>query len=235
MYLYLYHSGGPQAAERPQNTADPPGPCAAPKGEPTASGGTPESRSALSERLSRQALSDYAARKGLGFAAETLRNAAIEKGAMGKPCFAGLPSPQVHYSVSHSGPWWGCLMAAEPVGFDLEVRREGVSWEKIARRFFTEAERALVLAGGPDAFFDVWVRKEACVKYLGSGLARSLSAFSVAEDGGFSPQVTLDPGHLRCAVRPCKVAGGVKAAYCCAGDSSPEGILWLSDIPNAAS
>jgi 4'-phosphopantetheinyl transferase len=146
-------------------------------------------RSGMSERLVRKALSDYCRRRLPGISAESLAAIDIAREEKGKPYFQGLPAdrsgriPQVHFSVSHSGNWWGCLMADEPVGFDIEVCRDRVSHEKIAGRFFTEEESDLILSGGPDVFFEVWVRKEAYLKYLGTGLAGGLDSFTVAENG----------------------------------------------------
>ncbi|HWQ79194.1 MAG TPA: 4'-phosphopantetheinyl transferase superfamily protein [Anaerovoracaceae bacterium] len=209
MYLYLYHNEGPK------------------------------SRFAFSERLVRRALLDYAARQELGIPDKILINAAIAKEEKGKPYFADLREPDgkgrpaVHYSVSHSGDWWGCLMAGEPVGFDMEVCRDKVNYEKIAKRYFTEDEYGLVLSAGPEAFFDVWVRKEAYVKYSGSGLSVGLDSFSVVEGGKLVPQViATDKARNRpdcivksCITRPCEVGDGVKAAYCSAGGNSLKDII----------
>jgi len=138
----------------------------------------------------------------------------------------GKGKPAWNYWVSHWGDWWGCLMAEEPVGFDLEAcsKREKINYEKIARRYFTEEECELVLTDGRDAFFDVWVRKEAYVKYLGSGLAEGLDTFSVAEGGKLTPRVILtdpDRNHPARSVKPCiikplEIGDRVKAAYCSA-------------------
>jgi 4'-phosphopantetheinyl transferase len=172
-----------------------------------------------SESLVRKALSDYCMRQLPEIPAESLAAIEIAREEKGKPFFQKLPAdrcgriPQVHFSVSHSGNWWGCLMADEPVGFDIEVCRDKVSHEKIAGRFFTEAEADLILAGGPDVFFDVWVRKEAYLKYLGTGLAGGLDSFTVAENGRLLDQVK------ECFIRPVKIGDGVKASYCsCSGD-----------------
>ncbi len=183
-----------------------------------------ENRSGFREGLVRKALQDYCEKEQLAISKELLREAVIERTEKGKPFFTGLPAvgqegaPAVHFSVSHSGSWWGCLMAGEPVGFDLEVIREKVHYEKIARRFFTEGECEFILTAGADAFFDVWVRKEAYVKYLGSGLAEGLDSFSVVERGCLQPQVlstkSSTDNHLPCYVKPLEIGIGVKGAYC---------------------
>jgi len=208
MYLYLYNSAN----------------------KDTLHGKEQENRSGFSERLVRKALQDYFEKEKPEIPKEVLREAVIERTEKGKPFFTGLQAagqegtPAVHFSVSHSGDWWGCLMAAESVGFDLEVIREKVNYEKIARRFFTEDECELILTNGADAFFDVWVRKEAYVKYLGSGLAEGLDSFSVVEKGCLPPQVlsgkNRTENHLPCYVRTIEIGNGVKGAYC-SGSGNP--------------
>lgn len=214
MYLYLYHgvNKGPWRD------------------------GAEQDRTAFSEGLVRKALRDYAARPGRKISGLVPEEAVIARGGTGKPYFTGLPEPDgkgapaVHYSVSHSGDWWGCLMAEEPVGFDMEVCREKINYEKIARRYFTEEEYKLILSAGLDVFFDVWVRKEAYVKYLGTGLSEGLDRFSVAEGGKLSPRVILLDEAIRrpsCFVRPCEVRDGMKAAYCSAGGNPVRAVIPL--------
>lgn len=189
-----------------------------------------ENRSGFSDRLVRKALQAYFEKEKPEIPKEVLRETVIERTEKGKPFFFGLQAagqggiPEVHFSVSHSGNWWGCLMAAEPVGFDLEMIREKVNYEKIARRFFTVDECALILTTGADAFFDVWVRKEAYVKYLGSGLAEGLDSFSVVENGVLLSRVlsrkNRTENHLPCYVRTIEIGSGVKGAYC-SGSGNP--------------
>ncbi len=172
-----------------------------------------EHPSEFSERLVRKALADYAVRQQLGVPDEILENTVIAKEEKGKPYFEGLELPErdkrpaapggdgrpaVHFSVSHSGSFWGCLMADEPVGFDMEVCRETVKYKKIAERYFTDEECNLVVSKGTGAFFEVWVRKEAYVKYLGSGLAAGLDSFSTVEGGKLMDRVV--PGDPERAV-----------------------------------
>lgn len=178
----------------------------------------------FSEKLVRKALSDYCGRRLPEIPAELLTKIAIAREEKGKPHFQGLPAgrdgktPPVHYSVSHSGNWWGCLMADEPVGFDMEVCRNRIDHEKIARRYFADEESALILSGGADAFFDVWVRKEAYVKYLGTGLSVGLGSFTVSENGRLLDQVAIkrneECGRPLCFIRSVEIGEGVKAAYC---------------------
>jgi len=70
------------------------------------------------------------------------------------------------------------------VGIDIENRQRNSDWQGIARRFCTpEEQEALFSSGSMDeqreAFFDLWTRKEAYIKALGSGLALSPTQFSL--------------------------------------------------------
>ncbi|MDD3168662.1 MAG: 4'-phosphopantetheinyl transferase superfamily protein [Eubacteriales bacterium] len=188
--------------------------------------GEQKDRSAFSERLVRKALRDYSERQLLELPPGVLSEAVIVRTKKGKPFFSGLPAverdgeepPAIYFSVSHSGNRWGCLMAAEPVGFDLEVIREGVHYMEIAQRFFTEEECEWIVEAGADAFFDVWVRKEAYVKYLGTGLAEGLDSFSVVGSEGLSPKVILKKSgtgnQLHGSIGKVEIDCGIKAAYC---------------------
>lgn len=196
-----------------------------------------EDRIAFRDKLVRKALSDYSKRISKPLSDDLIQETTIKKEPKGKPYFAdlpyknGKPLTEVHYSVSHSGDWWGCLMAKEPVGFDLEICRNEVHFEKIAKRFFTGEEHEWIKKMGSEGFFDIWVRKEAFVKYLGSGLGEGLSSFSVIENGKLTVKVTA-PKHTELRRPPgkiltCNVAEGVKAAYCSRSGTSIQGLIML--------
>ena len=216
MYLYLYHSDNRDKQQK---------------------GKEQETRADFSDRLVRKTLREYCKNQQLSISDEELWESIIERDGKGKPYFAGLSDeglqgrPPIHFSVSHSGSWWGCLMAEESVGFDMEVPRENVNYNKIARRFFTKEEWEWILITGLDAFYDVWVRKEAYVKYLGSGLAEGLDSFSVIEYGKLSTQVISRKcdgrNHLPCFIRPCEIPDGVKAAYCSTSGNPIKAMLSL--------
>ncbi len=215
MYLYLHHSGNR---------------------DKEISGKKRENPSGFSDMLIRKALLDYCGRRKTGIPNEILMTIVIERSESGKPFFhmtstAQEGRPAIHFSVSHSGNWWGCLMGEEPVGFDMEVCREKVHYEKIARRFFSEEECGLILSAGRDAFFDVWVRKEAYVKYLGTGLAEGLDSFTVAAGGKLMSEViSKKSGNERtspCFIRSCEILDGIKAAYCSGSGKPVEAVVSL--------
>ncbi len=76
------------------------------------------------------------------------------------------------------------VSSGQEVGIDIENRQRSSDWQGIARRFCTQEEqKALFSAGSTDeqreAFYDLWTRKEAYMKVLGSGMALSPTQFSL--------------------------------------------------------
>lgn len=197
--------------------------------------GGPYSSSGFSEAMVRKALRDYCVRRKLLLTEQELAGMVIRRGVKGKPYFSDGSeivngAKAIHFSVSHSGDYWGCLMADEPVGFDMEVIREKVQYKKIAHRFFAAEECEMIRAEGRESFFEVWVRKEAYVKYLGTGLSEGLSGFSVVSGGGLSQRVMHG---TNCFLGACTVHDGVKAAYCCSGSKPLEDTIWLEPCPES--
>jgi 4'-phosphopantetheinyl transferase len=112
---------------------------------------------------------------------------AFRYGPEGKPVLDG--APHVHFNVSHSDDLvlYG-LRRNHEIGVDIERIRDIDDLEAIAKQFFCPAEcRELLTVSKQDrtkAFFDCWTRKEAFIKFLGTGLSFPLLRF----------QVTLTPG-----------------------------------------
>jgi 4'-phosphopantetheinyl transferase len=111
-------------------------------------------------------------------------------GPQGKPFLEGDAGRAVTFNISHSDGVLACAFArGRDVGIDIEFQRPLPDYETIARRFFAPAEHADLMSVGEAertaAFFDCWVRKEAFVKALGSGLSVPLDSF----------RVSLIPGH----------------------------------------
>ena len=85
-----------------------------------------------------------------------------------------VPLSELHISATHTKNLIVCAVSLENVGIDGEFpeeRREGISYERIASRFFTEREFQYVKESGAKGFFEIWVRKEAYMKYTGAGMA----------------------------------------------------------------
>lgn len=103
-------------------------------------------------------------------------------GDNGKPYLAGN---ELWFNLSHSGAvaLYGFGSAAE-IGIDVELDDANFARERIAERFFSPAEVA-VLRSLPDslqgrAFLTCWTRKEAFIKARGDGLSLPLDSFDVS-------------------------------------------------------
>lgn len=106
----------------------------------------------------------------------------FQYGPQGKPTVA---DSIVQFNVSHSDD--RVLIGIgyhHPLGVDVEHMTRTVEVDSIAPRFFTvnEAKQIQALSGIAQrrAFFNVWTRKEALLKTIGSGLSLSLQACEVS-------------------------------------------------------
>jgi 4'-phosphopantetheinyl transferase len=137
----------------------------------------------------------------LGAAPDELRFA---YGPQGKPRLEG-PGRYLRFNLSHSRDLaLAAISRGIEVGVDLEKIRSQVDLEGIARRFFSPAEAADLLARPeaerPLAFFRCWTRKEAFIKAKGGGLSIPLSDFRVtlgSDEGAALVEVDWDPGEMR--------------------------------------
>ena len=113
--------------------------------------------------------------------------AAIEIGAApgGKPILLGAVSAarKIEFNYTHTdGLALIAVAVGMPVGIDVEKLGRRADFDAIAGRFFSEAERGLLLdSPGEETFLGIWTRKEAVLKALGSGLSGGMGAFSVGE------------------------------------------------------
>ena len=110
----------------------------------------------------------------------------VERTETGKPYFKNCS--EIHFSISHSGVYWACAIADEPVGFDLqehalakgETKKEAVvRFRKMAHRFFHAAEAEFVDLDSYHNFFSVWTAREAYVKFTGQGIDKYFSEHCV--------------------------------------------------------
>ncbi|SFQ47002.1 4'-phosphopantetheinyl transferase [Lachnospiraceae bacterium XBB1006] len=113
-----------------------------------------------------------------------LQNADLtfDKNEYGKPFLYGHAN--YHFSLSHSGKYVAFASGDAPIGIDVERRKEGR--DNIAGRFFTSSEAQYAADNGLAGFYEVWTKKEAYVKFLGTGFSTSISSFDVFTDLGVS-------------------------------------------------
>lgn len=93
-----------------------------------------------------------AARRLLASALETAygipaASCLVEKDEKGKPCLAGRPD--LHISISHSGPYAACAFGDKPVGIDIEMWRTHPKWQRIVDKMHPREREAMTrLCGG---------------------------------------------------------------------------------------
>ncbi len=136
----------------------------------------------------------------------------FERSENGKPF---LPGSDLHFNVSHSRDrLLIAVTAGRAVGVDIEFRRAGVNMNAIAERWFSQQEQQFfqTVESPTQAFFDIWVQKEAFVKARGLGIFQGLNQFSVplAASGGiptpgksglwFFQPLEIDPAYAAALV-----------------------------------
>jgi 4'-phosphopantetheinyl transferase len=122
----------------------------------------------------------------------------------------------LHFSVSHAGDRVAVAVSSAPIGIDIERVESDCGWQAIAETCFHPSERGLLEAvgeaGACGAFFEIWTRKEAYLKAIGSALDTDPPSFStVAADG----VVVTDASDFRADAwytRPIDAPCGYKAA-----------------------
>ena len=102
----------------------------------------------------------------------------------GKPRIAG--HEDFHFNLSHSGAHVAIAWGSTPVGLDVQQMDPRVKQDRMAKRCFTLDEQEYIQQVSEKAmerFYQVWTGKESYLKYLGTGLQKSLSSFSILAPG----------------------------------------------------
>lgn len=141
-------------------------------------------------------------------------------GPHGKPW---LPGTGLELNLSHAGDW-GMIAVSDrhPVGVDIEAITPDRASPDMIRAVTSTAERA-AFAGLPArehavAFFRLWVRKEAMIKALGTGLSRPLDTIDVP----LGAEAPADGVVLRPSDADARARGG---------EPAPAHRWWLWDVP----
>jgi 4'-phosphopantetheinyl transferase len=103
----------------------------------------------------------------------------------GKPSIANMfGDSEINFNLSHShGLAAYAFTRRRGVGIDIERVRSNLSFERIAKRFFTTEEFQELSSLAQDefieGFFKLWTHKEAYIKAKGTGLSIPLNRFAV--------------------------------------------------------
>jgi 4'-phosphopantetheinyl transferase len=117
--------------------------------------------------------------------------------AHGKPQISAEANPDdLRFNVSHCGRFALLAVAAgDEVGVDVQSPLPEDSWPAVAERFFTRDERECLHRLPPllraSAFVEIWTRKEAAGKALGTGLTPHVWSLDV----GPATRGTVDCGN----------------------------------------
>jgi phosphopantetheinyl transferase len=104
----------------------------------------------------------------------------IKRDSNGKPFFPQIP--EIHFSISHSGWFWACVFHEKEIGLDIEdptIRRKAIPIDRLAKRYFSPEEQEFCEGRDLKTFLQIWTRKEAYLKCVGTGISGGLSGFSV--------------------------------------------------------
>lgn len=106
------------------------------------------------------------------------------KGEKGKPYLANTLSSSLQFNLSHTRDIAILAIASQSeVGVDIEHIDRKTDWQGIVKRFFTDQEQQTLFELPEElqqqAFYELWTRKEAYMKVLGSGLSLSPTDFSL--------------------------------------------------------
>lgn len=113
------------------------------------------------------------ASKKLGLSFEQIQ---IEYQEKGKPFLKN--QKDFYFSISHTDGAVTVAVSGTEVGVDTEkIKPVNLN---IAKKFTPFEQKAV--GSDPEVFFEVWTKKEAYLKYLGTGLSGGLGTFNVYSD-----------------------------------------------------
>lgn len=162
-------------------------------------------------------------------------------GPQGKPSLSDPSAEQLHFNASHSRDL--ALLAFtldSEIGIDVEFMRGDIDFLDLAKTVFSAHEQAALLSCPATVraklFYELWTRKEACIKADGRGLSIPLEQFSVSHSdptSSWREVVSHGAGILSSGMRSrvLDIGGGYAAAI--AGDT-PSFMVSRMDWPIGA-
>ena len=140
----------------------------------------------------------------------------IKRSALGKPTFKNAP---FHFSVSHTGKQFACLINDRNVGVDIEKKLPKNIYA-VSKRIFSSEECKQVDLRGKEAFREIWVRKEAVVKFMGASIFDVNDQYSVADANGLLNKIEIDGQMIY--IYEVDIDMEIQCAYACSDDNNVE-------------
>lgn len=133
----------------------------------------------------------------------------------GKPFFREYP--QIRFSLSHSGEYVMAAFSDVEIGCDIQQMEQ--TDLKIARRFFAPEEYAYIKeqeeeSAQEEAFYRIWVLKESFLKAVGTGMALSMTDFSIQIQEDRVIGVRQNVNDKKYSFEEYDLIKGYKAACC---------------------
>ena len=125
----------------------------------------------------------------------------IKKGPHGKPYFE---ESGIYFNISHTESLQAVAIGTSEVGVDIEKIRP-VNLQ-VAKRFSKEEYDYIKAKDSTERFFEIWTKKEAYLKYKGTGISGGLNSFSVFEMPEKINTFVID-GYIIsvCSKKDCKI------------------------------
>lgn len=146
-----------------------------------------------------------------------------------KPYLENLP---LHFNLTHSGNWVGCVVDNNETGIDIEKVKNVRNG--LADRFFSEMEKKMLnecscKESSDDLFFKMWVLKESYIKAIGKGLSCPLSSFSVLPHDNNNVELLLHDQTLpEKYFRLYDISADYRCAVCTTNNQLPRDVEILS-------
>lgn len=108
----------------------------------------------------------------------------LQKHSYGKLYIEDNP---IYFNLAHSGNYLViALNKTNEIGIDIEQPKERIpDLVNIATRYFTKEEGAKIQAAAParqvEIFYEIWTKKEAVLKAIGTGISGGLDTFNALE------------------------------------------------------
>jgi 4'-phosphopantetheinyl transferase len=130
------------------------------------------------------------------------------------------------FNISHAGDMVVLVYAKQPVGIDIEKEIQ-LNYTEVMRNFHPQEQQCIIMSTNPlNAFYRLWVKKEALLKALGIGLVNNLEqyncigeAIAIKEHMWHFHELQLVPGYS------CSLCSTVKQREITIKSFSPEKMI----------